>query len=353
MSDMGKGRNPDSLGQALRIAGLEKVGVFSVAEELQEPLIRGISLWQQALAPNTLRARAADLRSFVAWCDQAGVEPFRSVEKLPNLMEKHLEDLTRQKAAESVRRASCSLAGLSKVLGTDVHSRGTTERRRLLVRAAQKTSGIRGRRHEKHRLTKDEMSALRNAIRTANTPPMRRARDEAMLAIMCDVLARRSEVVGFTVADVDLQAGQILIGKSKTDQEAQGVIFELSAETVRAVAAWLTISGLGRASPSEQKFLPLFPGIHVSGKILWSQSGRPEAMDGRSVARILAGYGEAIGIVGMAGHTIRRSVARILFEAGMPEDEIVQRGRWSSLEQMRDYVGIDAPRKGAAGFVFG
>jgi hypothetical protein len=53
------------------------------------------------------------------------------------------------------------------------------------------------------------------------------------------------------------------------------------------------------------------------------------------VARILAGYGRAIGIDGVAGHTIRRSVARILHEQGMSEKKILELGRWSSLGQMR------------------
>lgn len=60
--------------------------------------------------------------------------------------------------------------------------------------------------------------------------------------------------------------------------------------------------------------------------------------------RRLKRHASRAGLTGVESHTIRRSVARALYEAGVPEPEIVEVGRWSGLEQMRTYVGIRAAR---------
>lgn len=340
------------LRNALDRMGLEAVRVDDIGRPLVEPLARLAPLWEAALAPTTLRSRKTDLRRFAAWCGAKGRRMFASDEDLADLMEGHLEEIARSLSAGSIRRAGSSLTALAEGLGSDKAARGARERRRLAVRAASKSGSARGLRHQKHRLTREQILGFRQAIEEANHPPMRKSRDLAILAVMCDVLARRSEVAGFSLGDLDMEAGTIRIARSKTDQEGKGVTYALSPDTVDVLAEWLAISGLKEIGEDDAGALPLFTGVRVSGKILIGASGRPEHMDGRSIARMLGGHGRAIGISGVAGHTIRRSVARLLYEGGKPEEEIVSLGRWSDIEQMRAYVGLAAPKKGAASFVF-
>jgi integrase len=340
-----------SLHSSLEKIGLDGVDPYSISPLLVGPLQRLAPLWGSALSDDTLRSRRTDLRRFATWCSQAGVEAFRSDEALADLMEQHLEAVGQDYSIGTVRRVGTSLTALAEGLGSDRAARGARERRRLAVRSAAKAGAARGLRHEKHRLTLDQLTAFRQAILNAETGAVRKARDLAILSVMCDVLARRSEVSGFTLADLDLGHGTILISRSKTDQEGKGVRYALSDGTLRELERWLDVSGLDRIACDDRSRLPLFCGMRTGGKLLIGRSGVPEPLAGRSVARIMGEYGDRIGIKGVSGHTIRRTMARLLREGGTPEDEIVSLGRWSSLEQMRDYAGLCAPRKGAAASV--
>ena len=291
-----------------------------------------------------MRSRRTDLRRLVGWCAERGEVVLLDPARLADLMEEHLDDIGERLSPGTVTRASTNLTALAKVVGANDAARGAQERRRLSVRATRKRRSAAGFVHAKPRLSKGELARLAQAIEDAEAPPRRVARDRAILAVMRDVLARRSEVAGLRLRDLDLDAGTLLIAVSKTDQGGRGERFSLAVRTVAAIREWIDRSGLHEFGNEN---LPLFVGLHVSGGLLL-QDGQPDPMDGGSVARMLRRYGEAAGLAGVSGHTIRRTVARLLHERGVPEERITAMGRWSSLEQMREYVGLSAPRQGAS-----
>jgi hypothetical protein len=73
---------------------------------------------------------------------------------------------------------------------------------------------------------------------------LRADREKALLCVAYDTMARRSELVGFDVEDVEFVpngSGRMLIRRSKTDQTGEGCAAYLSRTTVRWLQQWLEI----------------------------------------------------------------------------------------------------------------
>jgi len=340
-----------TLDTSLARMGLAALASDSIPAAFHGAMRRLPDLWQSALAPGTLRSRQTDLRRFARWCIARCPEPFACDETLARAMEDHLSDAATTLSPGSVRRISSSLGALARGLGSDRAVRGALERRRLAARTARKRTA-RGAATSKPRLTITQMGALAGAIRDSGHRPIRVARDTALLALMADILARRDEMESLCLVDLDLEAGEVLIVRSKTDQDSKGVRFSLSGKTLDALRTWIELAGLVEMQTHAGRELPLFTGLTTGGSPILAADGLPRGLTGRSVARILGTYGRQIGVPGVAGHTPRRSMARILHAQGIAEEDIMRQGRWSSLEQMRAYIGIAPAIKGAADMVF-
>lgn len=343
---------PEALTEALKAMGLEDLDSGGIAPEFRDPLIRLASSWETSIAPSTLASRRCDLRRFARWCRRQEDLLLASSRALSDLMEAHVMDVGQSLSPGSTQRVGSTLSALAKALDSDRASRGTQERRRLAVRAAQRSTTPAGRTHQKPRLTVPEMQAMRASIEQDAPSSLRAIRDLAIFDTMCDLLARRSEIKDMLGRDISLPACTIRIAYSKTDQVGRGAMFTLSPRTLVSIEAWLDASGLRDLDVADAGALPLFVGVMNDGKIRLGPSGIPKPLDGKTVARALQRYAARLGISGVAGHSLRRSMARALYEAGVPEEEIVRKGRWSSLSQMREYVGIATPIPGASDLVF-
>jgi len=343
---------PDTLHNALKAMGFDDLDPDSVADEFREPLIYLASSWVTSIAPSTLAARRCDLRRFAQWCERKGAPPLLCKSALPELMEAHVADVGRTLSAGSIQRVGSALSSLAEALDSDRASRGARERRRLAVRAAQRSVARTGKSHQKPRLTVPEMQAMRGSIVKEAAFSLRAVRDLAIFDTMCDLLTRRSEITQMRGRDLGLSASTIRIAYSKTDQAGRGSVFAISPRTLASVEAWLDASKLSGIDIRHSGTLPLFFGIMNDGRIRLASDGQPDPMDGRTVARALQRYAVPLGISGVAGHSLRRSMARALYEANVPEEEIVRKGRWSSLGQMREYVGLTAPIQGSTDIIF-
>ena len=163
------------------------------------------------------------------------------------------------------------------------------------------------------------MKSIRGSIEIETASSLRAVRDLAIFDAMCDLLARRSEIKQMLGRDLDLSAGTIRISYSKTDQAGRGSIFTISPRTIASIEAWLGASGLSDIDVEDAGALPVFVGIMNDGKIRLTADGQPDPIDGRTVARALQRYSVPLGISGVAGHSLRRSMARALYEADVPE----------------------------------
>lgn len=103
-------------------------------------------------------------------------------------------------------------------------------------------------------------------------------RDEAVVRLLYDLGLRRGEAVALDLSDVDLQAGTVsILGKGRTEKET----LTLPEPTKAALELWITARGDGAG--------PLF--------VNFDHARKGARLTGRSVARILAGLGSAVGLV--------------------------------------------------------
>jgi integrase len=196
------------------------------------------------------------------------------------------------------------------------------------------------------------MQRLREAIDTEASTSMLAIRDLAVFDAASDLLASRSEITKLRMRDLDLTSGTVRFSAAQGHQDERGSLFAIAPRTVASVKAWLDASGLRNIDVEDFGHLPVFVGVMNGNKIRFASNGYPEQMNGRTMARALQRYAGRLGISGVAGHSLRHSMARALYEAGVPEEEIVRKGRWSSLAQMREYVGLTAPIQGASDLIF-
>jgi integrase len=158
---------------------------------------------------------------------------------------------------------------------------------------------------------------------------------------MSELLLRRKEICDLRLSDWDPAARKIVIRQSKTDQAGRGASYILRPGTADLIETWLMAAGLSEVDTALQADrIPLFPGLLKNGALRLDALGQIRPLEGRSVCRILSQRGAAAGIAGVSGHTLRRSVARILHEAGCSDKKIQNAGRWETVDVMRTYVGL-------------
>jgi integrase len=165
-------------------------------------------------------------------------------------------------------------------------------------------------------------------------------RDIAMLRVARDLLARRSELVALTVADiqaseVDDGSGAALIRRSKTDQEGEGAVGYLSPRTMGALRAWLDAAVITHG--------PLFRSVNRHGRV----GTRPLGPD--DVARRFKRLAALAGLdpARVSGHSARVGMAQDLVSAGFGLPEILQAGRWKTATMVARYARAQAARHGA------
>src|SRR4029077_20143490 len=85
-------------------------------------------------------------------------------------------------------------------------------------------------------------------------------RNVALMLVMWDLLARRSEAAALTVEDLTFaedDSATALIARSKTDQEGAGAVRWLSPRAAAALRSWLDCAGLATG--------PVFRAIRKNG----------------------------------------------------------------------------------------
>jgi integrase len=174
---------------------------------------------------------------------------------------------------------------------------------------------------------------LRSALATCGERRID-VRDRALMLIGFAGALRRSEVVGLDVADVRFEAEGVVLRlrRSKTNQEGAleevAVLYGSDPRTcpVRAVQAWLAISGLVNG--------PLFRAVDRAGHV----------GSGRLTARIVGERLKKISVrAGLdpqsyAAHSLRSGFATSAARANKSEAAIMRQGRWKSIPVARRYI---------------
>jgi integrase len=339
-----------AVSDALAALGLDPECTGPVDPALRAALLRLPGDWGAAYAPQTVTARATDLRRFFEWCRVEGRAPLAEASGLAPHLEDWMVSAAGHLGPQSFRRTAAHLVAFLKGLG--LPETAVDHRRRMVVRSQNRAARDRqtDRREApgRRRLTAPDIRRIETGILEARISAAMRTRDLAIFVLMSELLLRRDDVRNFRLLDWDREAGELTIRHAKTDQEGRGVRYALSDKATACLEDWLQISGLGDiADPDRRATTPIFTALHKSGGICRGAGGVIVPLTGRSIARILSGHADRVGIAGVSGHTPRRSVARLMHLGGVPDAEIQEAGRWSSVEVMRSYVGLTPARRGA------
>lgn len=196
----------------------------------------------RALANATVRARAADLECFKAFCWREGLP---GLPASPATVVAYLDALaTSGQKVTSLARKLSSLGVAHQLLGLDNPCRALAVHHAL--RAIRKERGVTRRQALAVRLgDADDASppvfTLRALVDACGDDP-RELRDAALLSLAYDGGLRASEVIAACVEDITAEpdgSGVLHLRRSKTDQVGDGAYVYLSSETMMRLGRWL------------------------------------------------------------------------------------------------------------------
>ena len=277
-------------------------------------------------APSTLRAYAADLANYAAWC---GAHGFTAMPATPDVVGAYLAAAGEGYALPTLRRRVAAIARACGIAGQPLDTKHPAIRETL--RGIGRRHGAPARRAAA--LTTAEVRKLARACGTT----LAGARDRALFLVGFAAALRRSELVGLDVADLAWNGNGVVlqIRRSKTDAEGAGAQIAVSRgrlpETcpVTALQAWLTQGGISDG--------PVFRKVNRGGAV---ERGR---LSTDAVRQVLLKRARVAGVNGtwdepVSPHGLRAGFVTTAYRTGVPDEEIMGHTRHRSLATMRGYV---------------
>jgi site-specific recombinase XerD len=280
-----------------------------------------------ATAASTRRAYANDLADFEGFCERFGTPAYPIRHEAAAAYLTALADRGYALATIVRRRAAISV---------EYKRRGLEERPFGHPRVVATWKGIRRRLGAAPQNAKDAL-LLEDHLRPIVAGLGARlidVRDRALLLVAFAGAFRRSEVVGFDVADVRFvdHGVELHLRRSKTDQEGEGRIvglpFGSRLETcpVRALRAWLDGAGIAAG--------PLFRSVTRGSNVL------ERRMAGQAVALVVKHRIEQAGFdpQRFAGHSLRAGFCTTGALHGLSETTIASQSGHKSMAVLRRYI---------------
>lgn len=291
------------------------IDVYTLYDKTKEfpSIFEVLSSQKGSLAHNTERALQADAAVFTGWCRAHELVPLPAS---PETVIQFIEDVGMTRKAATIRRYIASIAFFHKMIDIDDPTKTESVRRRVYALLRSKGS----RQRQVAPLGEKEIEQISKVIGDRLIDK----RDFALLLVSRDLLARRSEVVGLTVSDLNFQNDNsctVLLKRSKTDQEGRGDLRWLSPKTCVAVKHWLQEAQIASG--------PLFRAVFKGDKVL---TGITPSLDPGEVARIFKKLARRANLEAnqISGHSCRVGMAQDLVAAGAELPAVMQAGRWKS-----------------------
>jgi integrase/recombinase XerD len=171
-------------------------------------------------------------------------------------------------------------------------------------------------------------SELKALIAACSGPALMDSRDEAMVRFMLETGARAGEVVGLTVADVDLGRGTALVRRGKG---GKGRTVPFGPHTGRAMDRYLRLRRGHRLSASSELWL--------------GDRGKEFSYDG--LYKALKARAEAAGIIEFRPHRLRHTVAHRWLAAGGSEGGLMAVAGWTRPDMLLRYTQARASERAA------
>lgn len=262
-------------------------------------------------SPNTVKSYSDSIRAFLRWAESTGTPP--EIDRptvqafLVDLLESGAEATTANIRYRSLRRFSAWLVTEGEA-GTD------------------RLAGLKPPKLDQKvvpELTLDQVQAL---IKTCAGRTLRDRRDEAIIRLMLETLARAGEVVAMEVGDVDLRTGTAVIRRGKG---GKGRRVAFGPQTGRAIDRYLR---LRRSHP-----LADTPALWLGDR------GRRFGYDGLYTA--LKRRAEAAGIEGVHPHRLRHTGASRWLAAGGSENGLMAIAGWSTRSMIERYTRATSEKR--------
>ncbi len=279
-----------------------------------------------AVAPNTVKALRADTAIFVAWCADRSRE---TLPASPDTVAAFIDAQAEIKAPATVRRYISSIAHLHRAAGLDDPTKD--EGPKLALKRMARAKGTR-----QKQASALNRPAIDRMIASAGDS-LRSLRDIALVTTLYDTLARSTELIDMDIEDMTIAedgTGTIIIKRSKGDQEGQGSIRFIAADTVEQIQKWI--------EEAKIKDGPLFRAVAKGGNV----RGKLYRQD---IRHILITMAKRAGLdIDPSGHSVRIGTAQDMVSAGFSLPEIMQAGGWQSPEMVSRYSEHLQVRSGAA-----
>ena len=227
-----------------------------------------------ALANQTRRALASDSRIWSAWCAERNISALPAE---PTAVVAFVDGQGEIKSPATVRRYVATIAHMHRA--AELADPTKAEIVRLALKRLVRSKGSR----QRQAAPLGELAAER--ILATQPKTLAGLRNVALMLVMRDLLARRSEAAVLKVEDITFAedgSATALIARSKTDQEGAGAVRWLSPRTAAALRSWLDCAGLTTG--------PVFTAIRKNGV------AKPSPLEAGEIARLLKDMATRAGI---------------------------------------------------------
>ena len=306
--------------------------IAGVPADMVEKLRAGLHSARGTMAPETVRALDRGGRAFADWCRRHKAV---SLPALPETVAAYVDELAAAPArkAAGIRQAVWAVAARHRLAGQPDPTKAEVVRN-ALKRMSRRPEGTAQRQAAPVRSYE-----VRRVIETAGARLIDK-RNVALLLVMRDMLARRSEVVALNVADVTIDpdgSATARVRRSKTDQAGQGVDLFLSRQTIDHLRQWLMAAQIEAG--------PIFRAVNKVGAL-------GERMQAAEVSRVVKRLAAAAGlpaatVAAMSGHSARVGMAQDLVANGADLAGVMQAGRWKSAQMPARYSSRLLAKDGA------
>lgn len=289
---------------------------------------------REALAPNTLRGYHTDTGRFRAWCE---LQDRRPLPATPETVVAFLQAEVEAKPYKvgTLRRRAASIGAMHRAADLPNPCEAALVRLELKGLARRLGTGQR----QAAPLTERDLHRIR--ARMGDT--VRDLRDQALLLVGRDLLARASELVALRVEDVtaaDNGGALVALRRLKTDTEARPYL--IGPETRAALEVWLRRAGIDGGL--------LFRSVNKAGK------ASDRGLSTRDVGRVLKGRAMQAQLntaAGMSAHSMRTGMACDLVARGTEMPKVMTAGGWSTPSMVARYTAGLAAQRGAIADYYG
>lgn len=288
---------------------------------------------REALAPNTLRGYRVDGERFTTWCKAQGVA---ALPANPETVQAFLRAEVEAKPYKvgTLRRRVASIAAMHRAAELPNPCEAALVRLELKGLARRLGTGQR----QAAPLTERDLHRIR--ARLGDT--VRDLRDQALLLVGRDLLARASELVALRVEDVQAVEGGAVVAlrRRKTDTEARP--YFIGPEATEALQAWLRRAGIEAGL--------LFRSVNKAGK------ASDRGLSTRDVGRVLKGramQAQLPAAGGVSAHSMRTGMACDLVAANLEVSAVMAAGGWSTPSMVARYTAGLAAQRGAVARYYG